>query len=73
MGGLISYYAILQYPKVFSKAGIFSPAYWPGIEVFALTASRPPATDARLALYMGGGEGDQAVGDYRRMLVQLQR
>jgi predicted alpha/beta superfamily hydrolase len=57
MGGLISHYAILQYPKVFSKAGIFSPAYWPGPEVFALTESMLPAADARLALYMGGGEG----------------
>lgn len=72
MGGLISHYAILQYPKVFSKAGIFSPAYWPGPEVFAMTVTQPPAADARLALYMGGGEGDQAVGDYRRMMAQLQ-
>lgn len=30
MGGLISHYAINQYPEVFSKAGIFSPAYWVG-------------------------------------------
>jgi predicted alpha/beta superfamily hydrolase len=72
MGGLISHYAILQYPKVFSKAGIFSPAYWTGPEVFAMTAAQAPAADARLALYMGGGEGDQAVTDYQRMLAQLQ-
>jgi predicted alpha/beta superfamily hydrolase len=72
MGGLISHYAVLQYPKVFSKAGIFSPAYWPGPEVFAMTATQPPAADARLALYMGGDEGDQAVTDYRRMVAQLQ-
>ena len=73
MGGLISHYAILQYPQVFSKAGIFSPAYWLGPEVFGLTASQPPAADARLALYMGGGEGDQAVTDYQRMVAQLRR
>jgi predicted alpha/beta superfamily hydrolase len=73
MGGLISHYAILQYPKVFSKAGIFSPAYWPGPEVFALTESQPPAADARLALYMGGGEGDEAVDDYQRMVLQLNK
>ncbi|MDP2368060.1 alpha/beta hydrolase [Rhodoferax sp.] len=73
MGGLISHYSILQYPQVFSKAGIFSPAYWLGPEVFGLTASQPPAADARLALYMGGGEGQQAVTDYQRMVVQMQR
>ena len=70
MGGLISQYAILQYPQVFSKAGIFSPAYWPGLAVFEMTAKQPPSADVRLALYMGGGEGG-AVGDYERMLAQL--
>ncbi|MFD0941894.1 alpha/beta hydrolase [Pedobacter boryungensis] len=30
MGGLISMYAIATYPKVFGKAGIFSPAFWIG-------------------------------------------
>jgi len=70
MGGLISLYAIPQYPQVFSKAGIFSPAYWPGMAVFEMTAKQRPAADARLALYMGGGEGD-AVTDYERMLAQL--
>ena len=28
MGGLISFYAILKYPKVFGGAGVFSPAFW---------------------------------------------
>jgi predicted alpha/beta superfamily hydrolase len=70
MGGLISHYAILQYPQVFSKAGIFSPAYWPGMAVFDMTAKQRPAADARLALYVGGKEGGLAA-DYERMLAQL--
>lgn len=73
MGGLMAHYALLQYPQVFSKAGIFSPAYWLGPEVFSLTVSHPAAPDARLALYMGGGEGQEAVTDYQRMVAQLQR
>lgn len=28
MGGLISMYAIANYPKVFGNAGVFSPAFW---------------------------------------------
>ena len=71
MGGLISQYAILQYPQVFSKAGIFSPAYWPGMAVFDMTAMQRPAPDARLAFTMGGKEGG-AVPLYDRMLAQLQ-
>jgi predicted alpha/beta superfamily hydrolase len=28
MGGLISMYALLQYPNVFGAAGVISPAFW---------------------------------------------
>ena len=28
LGGLTSFYALLKYPKVFGKAGVFSPAFW---------------------------------------------
>jgi enterochelin esterase-like enzyme len=28
MGGLISYFAMLKYPNVFAKAGVFSPSIW---------------------------------------------
>jgi predicted alpha/beta superfamily hydrolase len=41
MGGLISHYAINQYPDVFSKAGIFSPSYWIAGAAFDLIASNP--------------------------------
>jgi predicted alpha/beta superfamily hydrolase len=36
MGGLASHYALAQYPQVFSKAGVFSPAYWTAEPAFAL-------------------------------------
>ncbi len=28
LGGLISFYAAIEYPEVFGKAGVFSPAFW---------------------------------------------
>lgn len=28
MGGLISFYASMQYPHIFGKAGLFSPSFW---------------------------------------------
>jgi predicted alpha/beta superfamily hydrolase len=31
MGGLIAFYGMANYPNVFGKAGIFSPAFWLGI------------------------------------------
>ena len=34
MGGLISLYATLKYPKVFGVAGVFSPAFWLAPQIF---------------------------------------
>lgn len=71
MGGLISHYAINQYPEVFSKAGVFSPAYWVGEAMFQWVESRPARPDARLYLLMGGLEGDAMINDVRRMAASL--
>jgi len=57
MGGLISHYAIYQYPEVFSKAIIFSPSYWFSQEVWPFTKANPLPTDSRLWLEIGKKEG----------------
>lgn len=67
MGGLISHYAIDQYPGVFSKAGIFSPAYGMGPQIFDEAAATPLPQDARLFLLMGALEGSTMVPDVQRM------
>jgi predicted alpha/beta superfamily hydrolase len=72
MGGLISHYAINQYPDVFSKAGVFSPAYWtaaPG--VYDFVSAKPAPKDARLYMVMGTEEGDSMVPDAKRMASLL--
>ncbi|WP_347260832.1 alpha-amylase family glycosyl hydrolase [Rudaea sp.] len=72
MGGLISQYAIEQYPQVFSRAGMFSPAYWPAKPaVFDFARTQPPRKDAKLYFYAGGKEGEEMVGDMQRMVAQL--
>ena len=67
MGGLASHYAIAQYPQVFSKAGVFSPAYWTAVPSFDWVAGRPVPRDARLYLLMGEKEGGSMVPDVERM------
>ena len=63
MGGLISHYAINQYPQVFSKAGVFSPAYWTAKPVFDFVKAKQVPKDARVFMLMGGEEGGSMVGD----------
>lgn len=72
MGGLISQYAIFQFPHIFSKAGIFSPSYWYSEQSYIQAASRTLPVDSRLYWMMGGKEGAKAVDDTRRMFALVQ-
>jgi predicted alpha/beta superfamily hydrolase len=73
MGGLASHYALAQYPEVFSKAGVFSPAYWTAQPSFAFVAAKPVPKDARVFLLMGGKEGPQMNADVKRMAEVVQK
>jgi alpha-glucosidase len=67
LGGLISHYAIYEYPQVFSKAGILSPAYWYAPAVFDFTAARSLSTGAKIYFYAGGKEDENMLPDFNRM------
>jgi len=51
MGGLISLYAIAQYPQVFGKAGIFSPAFWFSNQIYT-AAKRTSIGSSNPKIYM---------------------
>ncbi len=73
MGGLISHYALLRYPAVFTKGGIFSPSYWFSPEVFSFTTAIRLPQHARLCFRLGGQEGGEMERDLHKMLTQLQK
>lgn len=64
MGGLISMYAMVAYPHVFGKAGIFSPAFWLGkaIETDIKNAG-PSLSKHQVYLVAGGLEGKMMTRD----------
>jgi len=41
LGGLISFYAVLKYPDVFGKAGVFSPSFWFSKDIYDLAEKSP--------------------------------
>lgn len=58
LGGLVSYYAILKYPEVFGKAGVFSPSFWfSRKEIIDLTNS-VPKLNTKIYFLCGENEGD---------------
>lgn len=72
MGGLISMYAIAMYPKIYGKAGIFSPAFWIGkkIEEDVKTAL-PTLKTSKIYLVAGTLEGDEMISDMKSVYQLL--
>lgn len=58
LGGLISLFLILEYPEVFSKAGVLSPSlYWAGRELLGLSKKKADPARMKIWLSMGTAEG----------------
>lgn len=61
MGGLISLYALIKYPQVFGRAGVFSPAFWVAPELYGFArAGKPARPDPRIYFVIGGHEAANA-------------
>jgi len=71
MGGLISYYAMLKYPEIFGKGGIFSPAFWTAEEIKNLTDLSGDKLKGTLFFYIGGKEGEQYITDVKYITDKL--
>jgi predicted alpha/beta superfamily hydrolase len=66
LGGLVSYYAILKYPEVFGKAGVFSPSFWFSNEIYTL-AEKAPKIKTKIYFLCGDKESDDMVKDLTKM------
>lgn len=63
MGGLISMYAILKYPKVFGVAGVFSPSFWISPQLFDEISRKGKKVKGGIYFYAGRQEGESMVSD----------
>jgi predicted alpha/beta superfamily hydrolase len=67
MGGLISLYAVMQYPSVFGGAGIFSPSFWIAKQLYTEAHKFNNPNPIKLYLYAGGKEDANLVNDVKKM------
>jgi predicted alpha/beta superfamily hydrolase len=73
MGGLISLYAVLRYPKVFGGAGIFSPSVWIcKTQLLNLIDSVGSKVKSNLYFYCGKKESESMVPDMLRVFEEMQ-
>lgn len=61
MGGLISMYAVLKYPKVFGAAGVFSPAFWVAPQIVDDIRAKGKKVKSKIYFYAGKQEGETMV------------
>ena len=61
MGGLISTYAALKYPLVYSKVGVFSPAYWFAEQPLFQYVRQHPANPATRFYFVSGATESQTM------------
>ena len=58
MGGLISLYAVLKYPKIFGTAGVFSPAFWIAPPIYSDIKKRGKKVSSKIYFYAGKLENE---------------
>jgi predicted alpha/beta superfamily hydrolase len=71
MGGLISFYAILKYPKLFGGAGVFSPAFWITPQLKNIDPKQAKKVKGKIYFFAGQQEGETMVPDMLNVLEQM--
>jgi alpha-glucosidase len=66
LGGLTSYYAVLKYPEIFGKAGVFSPSFWFTKDIYTLT-EKSKKIKSKIYFLCGDAESDDMVSDLNKM------
>lgn len=73
MGGLISLYAVLKYPKKFDGAGVFSPAFWIVPQIKEVIAAKAKKVKGKIYFYAGKQESETMIPDMLSVFEQMNR
>jgi predicted alpha/beta superfamily hydrolase len=68
MGGSISFYAILEHPKIFGAAGIFSPAFWIAKQLNDEVKNKAATAKGKFYFYAGGSESKTMISDMQNII-----
>ncbi|MEO6611674.1 MAG: alpha/beta hydrolase-fold protein [Chitinophagaceae bacterium] len=71
MGGLISMYAILKYPKTFGGAGVFSPSFWIAPKIYDAIKENGEKIKGKIYFYAGKQEGGNMVTDLLKAFEKM--
>lgn len=72
LGGLMAFSAILRYPEVYSKAGVYSPSFWIAEAYYELPEDPALLAGKQIDLVAGDQEGPSMTEPFTRMRDSLQ-
>jgi predicted alpha/beta superfamily hydrolase len=72
LGGLMSDYAMLRHPDVFSRIGIFSPSFWIADDIYPYTETRKLPRATRIYMVVGDNEGEEE-GDKEKTVERVRQ
>ena len=61
LGGLISFYALLKYPKTFGAAGVFSPSFWIAPQIKDDVVNKASKLKSKIYFYASKYESEEMV------------
>jgi predicted alpha/beta superfamily hydrolase len=67
LGGVVSFYIGLKYPEVFSKIGVFSPAFWFSEESYKLAGNFKKKKPIKIYITGGAKEADNYEAEIIKM------
>jgi predicted alpha/beta superfamily hydrolase len=73
MGGLISLYAVLKYPKIFGGAGVFSPAFWIGTGIYNDIKLKGAKVKSHIYFYGGKQENETMIPDMLKAFEEMRK
>ncbi len=73
MGGLISIYAGLMFPHVFSRFMIFSPSLWVTPRIYFEPVGFDGTEETKIYLYAGGKEGASMTANSKKFIDNMSR
>ncbi len=72
LGGLMSFYAVLKYPNIFGKAGVFSPSFWYSNKINEMMKAAPKL-ETKIFMLCGDSEDAEMVPDFEKMCQLLDK
>lgn len=71
LGGLISFYAALEYPDTFGKIGVFSPSFWYSDKIYEKAKEVTINKDTKFYFLAGTEEDENLISEIEKMLEIL--